>query len=118
MIRKKVDDNLDSSFKRFNVIKRYHKFLKEKAYDAIGSGVEEIFAEALEQKGITAEVKEALKQSVKNFSSKSSKLVQNLIDDAKSYFDKALPINPNLTSILSEKELTIINKVMNNNTKQ
>jgi len=36
-------------------------------------------------------------------------------DDAKSFFEKALQINPNLTLILSEKELTAFNKVMNNN---
>jgi tetratricopeptide (TPR) repeat protein len=40
-------------------------------------------------------------------------------DDARSYFEKALKINPNLTSILSEKKLTAFNKLMNNsNTKQ
>ena len=38
------------------------------------------------------------------------------IEDAKSYFEKALQINSNLTSILSEKELTVFNKLMNNNT--
>ena len=37
------------------------------------------------------------------------------IEDAKSYYEKALKINPELTSILSEKELTAFNKVMNNN---
>ena len=39
-------------------------------------------------------------------------------EDAKLYFQKALKINPNLTDILEEKELTAFNKVMNNNTKQ
>ena len=39
-------------------------------------------------------------------------------DDAKSYFEKALKINANLTDILEEKELTAFNKLMNNNTKQ
>jgi tetratricopeptide (TPR) repeat protein len=41
------------------------------------------------------------------------------IDDAKIYYEKALKINTNLPSILSEKELNIFNKLMNNNnTKQ
>ncbi len=39
-------------------------------------------------------------------------------DDARSYFEKALKINSNLTSILSEKELKTFNELMNNNTKQ
>lgn len=39
-------------------------------------------------------------------------------DDVKIYYEKSLKINPNLTSILSEKELTAFNKLMNNNTKQ
>jgi hypothetical protein len=34
------------------------------------------------------------------------------IDDAKLYFEKALQINDNLTSILSEKELTAFNKLL------
>ena len=39
-------------------------------------------------------------------------------EDAKSYYGIALQINANLTSILSEKELTTFNKLMsNNNTK-
>jgi hypothetical protein len=38
-------------------------------------------------------------------------------DAAKSYFEKAIQINPNLTTLLSEKELTAFNKVLNNNTK-
>lgn len=39
-------------------------------------------------------------------------------NEAKSYFEKALLINGNLTSILTEKELTVFNKLMNNkNTK-
>jgi tetratricopeptide (TPR) repeat protein len=37
------------------------------------------------------------------------------IDKAKEYYNDALKINPNLSSILSEKELTIFNKLMNNN---
>jgi hypothetical protein len=36
-------------------------------------------------------------------------------DDAKSYFEKAHLINGNLTSLLSEKELTVFNQVINNN---
>jgi hypothetical protein len=36
------------------------------------------------------------------------------IDDARSYHDKSLKINSNLTSILSEKELIVFNKIMNN----
>jgi tetratricopeptide (TPR) repeat protein len=36
-------------------------------------------------------------------------------DEAESYFEKALQINPNLTSIMSKKELTVFNKLMNNN---
>ena len=39
------------------------------------------------------------------------------LDDAKSYFEKALQIDSNLTDILEEKELTAFNKIMNN-TKQ
>jgi hypothetical protein len=39
------------------------------------------------------------------------------IDDARSYHDKILKINPYLTSILSEKELNEFNKEMNNNIK-
>jgi hypothetical protein len=35
-------------------------------------------------------------------------------NEAKSYFDKALKINPNLSEILSEKELDIFNKFMSN----
>ena len=38
------------------------------------------------------------------------------IDEARSYYAKSLKINPNLTSILPEKEFTICNKLMNNNT--
>jgi len=34
-------------------------------------------------------------------------------DEAKLYYEKALKINPTLTSILSEKELTAFNKIMN-----
>jgi hypothetical protein len=37
------------------------------------------------------------------------------IEDAKLYYEKALQIYANLTSILSEKELTAFNKLMNNN---
>ena len=37
------------------------------------------------------------------------------IDDAKLYYEKSLQINPNLTDISTEKELTVFNKVMNNN---
>jgi hypothetical protein len=37
------------------------------------------------------------------------------IDDAKLYYEKSLKINANLTSILSEKELTVFNKIMDNN---
>ena len=41
------------------------------------------------------------------------------IEDAKLYYEKSLKINSNLTSILSEKELSVFNKLMNNNnTKQ
>ena len=40
------------------------------------------------------------------------------IQNAKLYYEKALQINANLTSILSEKDLTVFNKLMNNNTKQ
>ena len=36
------------------------------------------------------------------------------IEDARSYYEKALKINANLTSILSEKELVVFNKIMNN----
>jgi hypothetical protein len=38
-------------------------------------------------------------------------------EEAKSYFEKAMQINANLTSILTEKELTTFNKIRNNNTK-
>ena len=38
-------------------------------------------------------------------------------DDAKSYLEKALEINANLTDILEEKELIAFNELMNNNTK-
>jgi hypothetical protein len=38
----------------------------------------------------------------------------NKIDEAKLYNEKALNINPNITSILTEKELAVFNKVMNN----
>jgi hypothetical protein len=34
----------------------------------------------------------------------------NIID----YYDKAFQINPNLTELLTEKELTVFSKVMNN----
>jgi len=37
--------------------------------------------------------------------------------DAKLYYEKDLQINSNLTSILSEKELTAFNKLMNLNIK-
>ena len=40
------------------------------------------------------------------------------IEEARSYYEKSLKINNNLTSLLSEKELTVFNKLMNNNTKQ
>jgi tetratricopeptide (TPR) repeat protein len=39
-------------------------------------------------------------------------------DEAKSYYDKAMKINSNLTSILSENELIVFNKLMNNKTKE
>jgi tetratricopeptide (TPR) repeat protein len=35
-------------------------------------------------------------------------------NEAKLYFEKALQINSNLTSIMSEKELNVFNKVMDN----
>ncbi len=34
-------------------------------------------------------------------------------DDAKQYYDKSLKIDPNLTEILTEKELAAFDKVMN-----
>jgi hypothetical protein len=40
------------------------------------------------------------------------------IDDAKLYYEKSLKIKSNLTEILTEKELIVFNKLMNNNTKQ
>jgi len=40
------------------------------------------------------------------------------IEDAKSYYENALQINANLTDIMSEKELTVFNNILNNNTKQ
>jgi len=36
-------------------------------------------------------------------------------DEARSYYETSLKINDNLTSILSEKELTAFIKLMNNN---
>ena len=33
-------------------------------------------------------------------------------DEAKSYYQKSLQINANLTSILTEKELTVFNKII------
>ena len=39
-------------------------------------------------------------------------------EELKSYFKKAMQINSNLTSILSDKELTVFNKLMNNNTEE
>ena len=53
-----------------------------------------------------------------NIISTAAFIIYNLkkYDNAKSYFEKALKLNSNLTSILSEKELTVFNKVMNNGT--
>jgi tetratricopeptide (TPR) repeat protein len=39
---------------------------------------------------------------------------QGKLDDAKLYYDKTLKINSNLTEILTEKELTVFNKLRNN----
>jgi len=39
-------------------------------------------------------------------------------DEAKLYYTNALQINANLTSILSDKELIVFDKLMNNITKQ
>ena len=39
-------------------------------------------------------------------------------DEARLYYEKALKINPNLTEILSEKEIAAFNKVMGNKTIQ
>lgn len=40
------------------------------------------------------------------------------IDESKSYYEKSLQINANLSELLTEKELTVFNKLMNdNNTK-
>jgi tetratricopeptide (TPR) repeat protein len=51
-----------------------------------------------------------------NYLSPAALIIYNLkkYDEAKSYFEKALQINSNLTSILSEKKLTAFNKLMNN----
>ena len=38
------------------------------------------------------------------------------IDDGKSYYEKALQINSNLTLFLTEKELPVFKEVMNSNT--
>lgn len=48
----------------------------------------------------------------------STQIVVGNNDDAKSYFEKALQINPNLKDTLEEKELTAFNELMNNTTKQ
>ena len=40
------------------------------------------------------------------------------IEEAMLYYDKSLKINPNLTEVLTEKELIVFNKLMNNITKK
>ena len=39
-------------------------------------------------------------------------------DEARSYYEKALAINPNLKNLLDEEEVPIFDKLMSNNTKQ
>ena len=40
------------------------------------------------------------------------------IEEAMLYYDKSLKINPNLTEVLTEKELIVFNKLMNYITKR
>jgi tetratricopeptide (TPR) repeat protein len=107
---KQYDEALKYYNKALEIDPRYINTLNDKASTLAEIGRNDEAFSLIEKEVISNPTDEYLQSTM-------AYILYNLgkIKDAKLYYEKSLNINPNLTEILTEKELPIFNKLMNNN---